>query len=212
MKRWEQRFRLSCPDFANRFQSGLQNVIVHLRPTPNPKEIYLVEYVKETSSLPVLSGTITHNMAGDIQKQPVLIKVVELMQETKSFITAAVGLYTLDEFYGVRMDQMFYSLQSGFGTGSALREREVNRSEDILRCIRRVGHDELIGEVVEGSNEIADNISSGTQGIEGDMKGMDKARRVIAGLDLTLSATDITVKPVQGYFHVSQVLFGPLDL
>lgn len=212
MKRWEQRFRLSCPDFANRFQSGLQNVIVHLRSSPDPKEIHVVEYIKEASPGSLLARPVAHHMSSNIQNQPVLTNVVELVQETKSFVTASVRLYAFDEFYSIRMNQMFYSLQSGFGTGSAIREREVDSSEDTLRRTRSVCHDKLISEVVKGSDQVTDDVSSRAQCIEGDMKYMDKARLMLEGLDLTLSARSITVKLIERRFHVSQILFGPLDL
>jgi len=212
MERWKKRFRLSCPDFANRFQTGLQNVIIHLRPAPNPEEIYLVEYVKETSPSSPLARPVAHDVRCNIQYQPVLTKIIELAQETKSFVAATVRLYALDEFYRVRMDQLFYSPQSGFGTGFAFREREINRSEDILGHTGSMCHDELVGEVVKRPNQVADDIACGAQGVEGDVESVDKARRVLQGLDLSLSPRHISVELIKRDFHISQILFGPLDL
>lgn len=139
-------------------------------------------------------------------------KVVKLVEEPESFVTASVRLYSLDEFYGVRMNQMFYSVQSGFGTGFIFCEGEVNRSEGILGRTGVVCNYELISEVIKSANEVPDDISSGTQCIEGNMINVVGTRRMFEGLDLAFSARGIAVKHIERDFHISQVLFGPLDL
>lgn len=211
MQGWQKRFRLFRPDFADRFKSGFQNVIIHLRSTPNPQEIYVVEYVNEGCRL-TASGAIADDVLRDIQNQPMLTNVVEFVQQTKSFVSARIRLYSFDEFYRARMNQLFYSFHAGFIIGAIMREREIHRSKDFLGCIGSERHNELVGEMVESSNQVADHVSSSTQSIEGDIVGRDKARRALERAYLSLSPRDISVELIEGDLHVDQILFGPLDL
>lgn len=211
MQGWEQRFRLSSPNFADRFDSGRQSVIIHLRSTPRPEEIHVARFVKEFLVLPARSR-MTNDDFGDIQNQPVLTKVVELVQECKRFVAARVGLYSLDKFYCVRMNQLFYSFDTGFATGLVIRQREIDISQNVISSVRSVSHDKLKREMVEGSDQVSDNVPSGAEDIEGNIVGVDAALLALKRLDLSIGSMGISQKLIKGDFHVDQVLFGPIDL
>lgn len=211
MQGWEQRFRLSSPNFAERFDSGRQDVIIHLRSSPNPEEIYVARFVKEAVLLSTRSP-IAYDDLCDIQDQPVLTKIVELVKQTKSLVTARVRLYALDEFYGVRMNQLFYSLQTGFVTGLIVREREINVPKVVFGGVGSVIPNKLESKMVKSPYQVADAISSSTQRIKGNLIGVDSPVRALERLNLSLGAMGISAELVEGGFHIDQVLFGPLDL
>jgi hypothetical protein len=182
-----------------------------LRSSPYPEEIYVARFVKEA----VIFSTrcpIADDDLCDVENQPMLTKVVELVQKSKSFVSARVRLYGLDEFYGVRMNQFFYSLQTGFVTGLIVREREINVSKFIFGGVGSVSPNKLESKMVEGPDQIADDIPSSTQRIKGNLIGMDSPLRALERLNLSLGAMGISAELVEGGFHIDQILFGPVNL
>jgi hypothetical protein len=66
--------------------------------------------------------------------------------------------------------------------------------------------------MVQRPSKIMNNISSSRKGIKGDFIARELPWKSLSGLHIHIHARNVTVSTKNDEFHLSEILFGPLNL
>ena len=214
MKAWQQRFTPSRPQFAKRFLSAGQNIIVHFRTSEDSPEMWAAEFIQKGNANPIpnkpLSVKTSESCHGE--KQAMFADIVETMKPPKRFVPTLVRLERVEDFYCFRAEELFITLAGLFVSGFILANRKVDLSELLVGSSGAVCYRQLISEMIERTGKIVNHISSGGQRIERDVIKSVRPWRSLKGLHIHVDARDITVSTENNEFHLAEILFGPLNL
>jgi hypothetical protein len=213
-QRWEQRFTPANPNFAQRFLSGEQAVILHFRPRVDSTELWVAQFVHEHRETAHCSDPIgmAHDNFPYGKKKAVFARIVKLTEQPKRVVPVSVRLQGIDEFYRPRLDELYVSSLGVFVLGKTLTNRKLASAQLLLRQSRKAGKRQLRYEMVKCAPEIVDNISRRRESVERHMVDKDLTRPYLFGLNLNLSTWAMSVKCRKARFHITEVLFGPLNL
>jgi len=214
MKGWEHRFTPSRPEFAQRFLSGRQNIILHFRTREDSAELWaaVFQQVFNRNTIPGVPICGANNISLHREQQAVLTEVIQLMQPKKRFVSALVRLERIKEFYRLRPEELFVTLEGFFVTGFALANWEVDPPKLPFCGLRTMRFRHLIGQMVQGSAQVMNDISSSGERVERDEVGEERPWRLLSGLHLHLHARKIVAASDKNRLHLEEILFGPLNL
>jgi hypothetical protein len=75
-----------------------------------------------------------------------------------------------------------------------------------------VSQTELINQMIQRPAQVTDNITSSGQAVEGDVEGIGLAWNGFERLNVQLSSRSVVVECVKPSLHITEILFGPLNL
>ncbi len=166
--------------------------------------------------LPFLAGRegACGNVVSDGEQQPVLINVVQSMQEPQLFIPTLVRLEPIDFLQSEVVNTTYFSCSSTLGVGvvlSAIENGEAGLSGDI--GFRFAHHSQR--EVIQGASEILQSVPGYERGFDRYRSDVSNEVRNITGLWVALDTNSAWVGFPTGSpegFEVADVLIGPIEL
>jgi hypothetical protein len=140
-----------------------------------------------------------------------LVDVVKLIQPKKSFVPTLVWLQRVDQFYGTRADQLYYSLSGLFVTGQILTDREGNVPLLPNRDAGTMHFRKLVSQMVQCSSQVDHHVSCGGKSRKTNMISKELPWWALSGCHVHFDARNITILSKEP-LHVTEILFGPLNL
>lgn len=213
LESWEQRITAQNLRIAERFLSGTLHITILCRKAIYSPKLWVLDFVLEDIRKTEFRQPIglSIDSLSDTQQHTVLTDVINLVEQRER-ASAFVRLQPVDLFYGLRMNQIFYSLSQGFVSGFILANRKTSSLQQFVGAVGGMGIGKMESQVIEGPSEIIDYIPSGSQGIERYLELDLLASVRESGLDISLSSRHLAVKLMKPSFHLDEILFGPFNL
>lgn len=212
MERWEQRITPSNLRLADRFL----NSDIHILLTfvlKDTGEVWVARLDKELLKPEKVVYPIGNKkrVSIDGEQHPMLIDVVEVMQEPERLVSTFVRFEPVDSFFRDRGHSLYFSNFVPLVSGAVLGNRKLCSQRRLLP----ISKNEMICQVVKGAPEIVNDITGCGDCVKGHsaehlklFKAMSACRVHLFQENLHLFVPDLSHLGID----FCEVLFGPLDL
>ena len=216
MERWKNRITASNLRFVDRFLNFELQILLHIRLYSGEVGVACFEMVG-----PIEPTRSKKELGAEGKESPVLIDNVKIMQSPERggerSIPVPVRFESIDSFYRVRVNSLYYSGVFGFVFGESLRNGKLDTPEFLSRNRRGINSGQLLCEVIQGGPETMNHIPRDTDGIEGeypDRRNLTLYRDWMWS-DTRILISDENVRILLGERlggEITQALLGPFDL
>jgi len=204
MQRWEQRITIHNLCLADRFLDFELQILLHFI-AKDTGEMRVACFHQVAGGYPVGDKEV---VAPNGEQGAVLINVIKLVESPERVIPAFVGLESIDDFYRIRPDTLYFSSLCGFVSSRILRNRKLDLTARLNSGISNHG------EVVERTPEIVDDISGSGDCVPGQNRELSEILGYLSRLRIELAENRCLMfipKSNEFSLKITEMLLGPFN-